>query len=282
MKFLQSYELNKARWDKLVEPYGTQQTSWYLDEVAKKWGAFVDDSYTKGVAISFNEVLGQKMIYPATYTRSFVPVNLEKADWVFISSYLEKHFSSGVWALTKTMAELDLEHKSKEFQVLNDKLQLNQQAKRMLKKASKSNVTVKETDWNSGIQFISEELLPKVDSLGQTELSQLKKLLNVLETKEKLISQGIYNAGKLEGVMYYVREHGRIRYLKGAARKALKDRGGMYFAMHEQLQYTLEQNLTFDFGGLFNSGYTTFFSVLLVEKINFIRSMSGINCHFGL
>ncbi|TNE53560.1 MAG: hypothetical protein EP338_11090 [Bacteroidetes bacterium] len=261
MKFIQSYELNRERWDGLVNVHGhLRQSSWFMDICAKKWCALVNEDYSKGLALAYNEVLGKKILYPAIYTRSNEPMGFDIGDLEALLDLLRKEFHIASFQTEVTLESLGtgVERGAKNFQV-TDQIDLNQQAKRSLKKAEKNGIEVKKVAWKQGFHLIGEELGSKVTELNEENLERMQLLLSELEQREILMCQGIFQEAELRGVMYYIEYKNKRLYLKGACQKAVRDVGGMYLAMERAIGESLENGRYFDFGGSNLDGISRFF-----------------------
>jgi hypothetical protein len=85
MEWIENSNIDKQKWDALVTQNNALifNYSWYLDAVADNWGViFIDTSKTKGIAVSFTQKLGQKLITPAYFHRA--------SDWIGNWTKLEK------------------------------------------------------------------------------------------------------------------------------------------------------------------------------------------------
>ena len=259
MKFIQSYEINRLKWDKLVENYGLcYQLSWYLDATAKNWCVLVNDEYTKGIALAFNKAFGRKVLYPPIYSRTTQFISCSDKDIEIAYGLILKEFPIGQLQLNKKIVCTDELPTERVYQKLIT-TSYNTQAKRMLSKANKNKLVIKDLKWKDGFYLIEQELAPKVKSIQGDNLVRLYKLLENLESNGCLQSTGIYLDDCCEGAMYYVRDGKRILYLKGAATEKVKKLGGMYLAMEHQINSCLASGFEFDFGGSSIQGIQRFF-----------------------
>lgn len=259
MRFIQSYELNKSRWDQLAENHQTYyQLSWFLDLTAKKWCVLVDESYSKGIALAYNEVLGKKIIYPTIYGRTSAFIGCTAVEIKNCCMQIEKEFQLGQLQLEERLLATSWNEEVRCYQLLEE-LNYTSLAKRMLNKARKAAVEIKPVAWKEYFFLIKEELAPKVKSIQGENLLRLENLLQKCAELKLLSCQGIFVEGKCCGVMYYVQEGQRMLYVKGAATSEIKKIGGMYLAMDEQIKLSLDLGLTFDFGGSSIEGIRRFF-----------------------
>ena len=66
MKLIYRNEIDLEKWDALVRSKSDAAVfslSSYLDAVAENWCVYVDEKYTKGIAVPFTKRLGVKICY---------------------------------------------------------------------------------------------------------------------------------------------------------------------------------------------------------------------------
>lgn len=250
MRFLSSHELNKNKWDTLVTQAGGMyfSSSSFLDAMAKNWGAFVDENYSKGFAVCFNRVMGFRLLYPPLFSRTVEFFNLSPDDFNVLPERLKSVFKTG---FLQSENELFLDNKSqKTYQVHDPSKAMNTLAKRMLKKACEKTYTVEIHDFRPILPFIRQELSGKVKELNTENLKRLETLLFRLEEREKLLSYGIFNSRtELCGGMFFAQNEGKTVYILGSATKSCRDEGGMYLCMERAIHESLERSSQLDFGG---------------------------------
>lgn len=250
MRFLSSHELNKNKWDTLVAQAGGMHfsASFFLDAMAKNWGVFVDENYTKGFAVCFNRVMGIRVLYPPLFGRTVEFFNLNPADFKTLPELLIPFFQTG---FLQSGAELGLENKTlKNYQVYDPSKTPNTLAKRMLKKATERGYHIETCAFGPVLPFIRQELSAKVKELNPENLKRLETLLFSLEEQGRLLSYGIFNSeNELCGGMFFALNDGKMGYILGAAGKSCRDEGGMYLCMEEAIRESLERSFQLDFGG---------------------------------
>lgn len=259
MKFIQRYDINTSKWDALVQKSEglCYQYAWYLDATAKNWGVYVNEDYSKGVALAYNEILGKRILYPLLFGRTleFFGMNLPEIE--ILVEQLKLDFPIGQIQLPEALKQTAQEVRT--FQSLHE-LKLNKLSKRMLQKAEKHQLKAMPIPWRESVYLVEQELGPKVSMMRGENLNRLNALLAILEERNMLHSIGIFDEEKCQGVLYMVRDGKRFLYLKGAATVGIKEQGGMYLAMKQQIEFALGQGLIFDFGGSSVPGIKRFFA----------------------
>lgn len=249
MRFIQSNELNKKKWDELIQNSNYYSYSYFLDAVAKNWGAFVDENYTKGLAICFNQSMGIKILYPAFLGRTLEPINLsdEEIDKIFLE--LKREFKIGVINLEQQI-NTKIVCSKKVFQLFNPDLKQNTLSKRMLKKAVEHNLTINEPNCDELLSLVINELKSKVKELDTENQKRLIDFIQKLHENKKLISVGIMNAkNEVDGGLFFFDGKDKITYITGACKNDSRNNGGMYLAMANLIEFAKKNNKKVDFGG---------------------------------
>ncbi|MFN5418557.1 MAG: hypothetical protein ACK5B9_15975 [Flavobacteriia bacterium] len=249
MRFIQSNELNKKKWDELIQNSNYFSYSYFLDAVAKNWGAYVDENYTKGLAVCFNQTMGIKILYPPFLGRCAEMINLSEKEKVEILNQIQKDFKIGDLNLESEIKS-GLVCVKKVFQTYNPSLKQNTLSKRMLKKATESNFTIKEADFSKVLKIIYAELSQKVKELTSDNQDRLSNFIKELDFQNKLISLGIFNVNtELDGGLLFFEGKDKITYITGACNADSRNLGGMYMAMNYLIEYATKNNKKVDFGG---------------------------------
>ena len=250
MRFLSSHELNKNKWDILVEQAGGNyfSFSFFLDATAKNWGAFVDENYSKGFALAYNRVFGVSMVYPPIFGRTVDFFNLNEAELKTVPNLLKTRFKTGY---LQSEVKLDLpEETIRVYQLHDPEKQLNTLSKRMLKKASDKAYRVENDDFRPILPLIDSQLSGKVRELHGENLQRLEHLLQQLEEQKKLLCYGIFDAeNNLCGGLFFAVVNNKIIYILGTALEDCRDSGGMYLCMEQAIREAVKQQKTLDFGG---------------------------------
>lgn len=250
MHFIESDKLDKKKWNELVNLYHGHCFfySYYLDAVAKKWGVYVDETYSKGAAVVYNEVFTKKILYPASFTRSNAVFNLDKKEIERLIHALQKDFQIGTF-YTENRMSLPSETIRK-YQIIDQNVRHNTLAKRMIKRALKEGYILSSVDFEQLLPIFRSELKGKFRELNPQNLNRLTKLLLTLKKYNNLSCIGIFDTKNfLLGGMAFTHTEERTFYIIGAAKDICKKNGGMYFCMNEAIQKSILQKKIMDFGG---------------------------------
>lgn len=250
MRFLSSHELNKNKWDALVEQAGGNHFSFsfFLDATAKNWGVFTDEHYTKGFAVCYNFVLGVSFLYPPIFGRTVDFLKLSEAELKTIPNLLRAKFKSGY-----LQSEIPLDFgaaNERLYQVYDPEKAANTLSKRMLKKAAANDYRVESAGFRPVLPLIKSQLSGKVRELHDENITRLEHLLTHLEAKNRLWCSGIFNAqNELCGGMFFALSPDKVTYIIGTANESCRNAGGMYLCMEHAIREAAANKKTFDFGG---------------------------------
>jgi Leu/Phe-tRNA-protein transferase len=222
-------------------------TSSYLDATAQNWCVLVDDDYSKGIALPYTDRLGVKMIYTPVFLRYLEFLNGEFSQSEL--NLIQASFSIG--ELQVQSIDQSVFTEKKQFQLITSpaQFQLNEQARRMIRKFDNSGLQWQETrDAEEIIALIEAELSAKVKSLNQS-MNELKQLTQNLSQKGYLRSYIVRSEEQIVGGIFFVEFNGRLLYLKSAFKEEAKKAGAMYAVLRSTIQSALEREMIFDFGG---------------------------------
>jgi hypothetical protein len=250
MKLIKSINLDKKKWNELVLMHNGSYFSFtnFLDAVAKNYAVISDENYTKGFVIVYNEFSKIKIIYPPIFGRITEFFNMSNSE---IQDELKKIKTEFKIGLIQSKLILDIENKTcKKYQQLDNEIKLSSQAKRMIKKAEKNGITIKNCDSKEFIPILKSSLYGKIKSMSSADWEKLNLLCNKLSFDDKIISLGIYNIkGNLCGGVIFSLTNDKIHYILGGALEKERLNGGIYFAMQEAVKIGLASSKKIDFGG---------------------------------
>jgi hypothetical protein len=241
------------KWDALVRSKpdaAVFSLSTYLDAVAENWCIYVDDNYTKGIAVPFTIRLGVKICYTPKFITYLEWFGTHKSDFSEVITSLKTHFSQGFFS-----AFIAPDSNYSDFFVcqvipLDSVVVYNSQANRMFSKFEKSHLKVTFLqEENTILEIIRQELPAKVASLDTTALDSLAVLLSALKKEGLLKTLAITENGEVVGGLFLVDFNESVLYLKGAFTKESKKNGAMYGAMKFFIEATRSEQKIVDFGG---------------------------------
>lgn len=252
MKIIAREHIDTEKWDALVKSSPENSVfslSCYLDAVAENWCVYVDEAYSKGIALPYSIRLGVKMCYTPIFVRYLEWFGEKSIDGKALLETLKKEFSQGHFNCkdlhTETTEKLI-------FQVIDKDQQpvFGSQAKRMFSKFEKSEMTIELSMEEKAImQHIYAELPQKIASLNTTSLPKLEKLIIALKAFDLLKTIVVKEKKEAVGGLFLVEFNNSVLYLKGAFTPESKKEGGMYAAMKTAITMAKQQGLIFDFGG---------------------------------
>lgn len=250
MKLIKSIDIDKKKWDKLVRINKGSYFSFtsYFDSVAKNYAILCDENYTKGFAIVYNKKSNIKVIYPPVFGRTIEFFNMKNSE---IQTELNKLKNDFKIALIQTELVLNLENKTPiKYQQIENEIQLNSQAKRMIKKAEKFGINIKTCESKELIHLLKTVLSGKIKTMNISDWKRLYLLCKKLTFDEKIISFGIYNKeNRLSGGLIFSVTNEKIYYILGGALETERINGGIYLAMSQAINFALSNSKKIDFGG---------------------------------
>ena len=257
MKIIERSHIDSEKWNALVDQTADAtffSYSWYLDATAEEWCALVDDDYTAGIALPYSKRLGVETLYTPIFVRYIEWLGdkkeLKKSETLIRERFKNMHIST-------RQKILGVEYEEYVYQELvpTGERGIGSQAKRMLKKAAKNELSsVKSTDFSHVSEVIRSELKNKFAGIDGTSLSALDKLFAAAAEAKVLQSYSIEGKG---GVVCLAKES-RTLYLKGTVLPEVKDAGGMYLVLNRAIEEAHAKGKIFDFGGSRAAGVKRF------------------------
>lgn len=245
MQIEKSTELNKNKWDDLVRNHnGTLfNLSAYLDATAEHWLVIWNEQKTGGIPISYSIKAGQLVAVTPFFARYLEWVG-EGFEPKALFEFLQKQFAIGDLNVKNTFEFGEQKH----FQILKlGKLNLNQQAKRSLKKAGTFTTSI-EDRFDELNELLHAELAKRVSSINAISLLKLENL--VKQTSDLKVKQlNLWNDGQWCGAVLFIEANDHILYLKGTVKNEERKNGGMYLLIHHLIQLAFSSNNYLDFGG---------------------------------
>lgn len=254
-KWFHHTEIDPEQWDARVESSETAgifSTSHYLNATCKNWYAYTDSAMTCAIPVGVSRKLGVQQVYPPFFHRFSEIVGDPAAfnEEHFVKS-IQQSFPKGVLH-SSVPIEGNLQQQKFVYQTLDrDQFKLKNQAKRMLKKFSASELTVA-SDNNCAkevLQLIKRELSKKMELYASTDSSALDRLISNLPANIGLKTVVLHEKKEIAGGLLALEYKNTVLYLKGTTTAAAKESGGMYALMHHLIEDALHSDQLFDFGG---------------------------------
>jgi len=248
MKIVERADLNVELWDELVRNSLDStifSLSIYLDAVAENWCVYVDEKYTKGIALPYTLRLNVKTLY--------TPTLLMYVEWFgkeIPSGLIEKlksAFTIGNFCMKERMDDLSCKEYLRQEIV---EPHFNEQAKRALKRFEKSSLVLSKGNYENEVLVIIEKELPiKIASLDKAAIISLKKLVQVLVKEDLLLVHAVVEKQRVVGGILSMKFKNRTIYLKGAFEAEAKKNGGMFKCISTLIEEEKLSGRIVDFGG---------------------------------
>ena len=253
MQLISRSNIDVEKWNLLVNnTLGAAffSYSWYLDEIAENWCVFVDDDYSKGVAIPFTVRLGVKVAYTPIFISYVEWLGSSGCDQNELLKVLRKEFSGFDLAFKTQLLNIPSEAFSSQYIFPTDDSKIGSQAKRMLKKATKFGYKVNVTDqFESVFELVRSELKGKFTGMTDESLGRLKSAIVSARKAGVLKVFEVVSDEKVVGGVICLEKEDQLYYMKGAADSKAKKNGAMYFAINASIEFAKWKKKLFDFGG---------------------------------
>lgn len=245
MQLILADAVNKTEWDELVRQSGGTvfSLSTYLDATADNWAVLFNDDRSGGIVCPFAVKAGVKVLYAPFFHRYIEWIGANQPSDEVVLQQLQQLFP--VADVNSRMISGGTEKVHQEL-VAND-YHPNQQAKRMLKKASAYRVS---EEWlpEQLMQLLETELAPRIAGIDAHSLPKLQRLVTDFEQKG-MVQINLWKEDQWQGALWLLVFQDRVLYLKGTVTAEAKGSGGMYRLMEYAIQQAISTDKLFDFGG---------------------------------
>ncbi len=258
LKFLSSSEIDKCKWDLLVEkysgglPYGY---SWYLDSVCDSWHACVCGDYASafpfqiktkyGLPYSLQPFLTQQLGFLGDDYSVFENILRQVEKKVFYYQYQlfafdAEHHQGAEFGVNY---ELDLNF---DYEILRGKFSKN--TKRNLKKAHsyESQIGIFDALQPSDIKFIFDN---SIFEFSDEQKNKIKKLLHTAQIVNKLKAYKLEYNNELVAINVYIVNERRAVYLLSVQNYVAKKIKGGFLLVDKFIKANSNTSLILDFEG---------------------------------
>ena len=253
MKFISRENIDCQKWDDLVTNTPGESVfslSSYLDEIAENWMVYVNENYTKGIAVPFAVRLGVKTCYTPIFITKLEWLGENQGELAQFGRELKTHFPLGNFCLNQSLEDVHSEEFVEQLIPSNSILSLGSQAKRMINKSDKLAHRIERSSERSAIfSLIRSELLPKISSLTEGSIHRMEKAIEKMSEQGHLQILSVFQGEKCVGGLFLIDFNQTVLYLKGAFTDDAKKNGAMYAAMNTAIKQALSEGKSFDFGG---------------------------------
>jgi hypothetical protein len=253
MKFISRENIDCQKWDDLVAKTPGSSVfslSSYLDDIAENWMIYVDENYTKGIAVPFAVRMGVKTCYTPIFVTTLEWIGEEKGDLVHFTKEIKTHFPIGNFCIRQRLEVLNSEEFIEQIIPSDSNFCLGSQAKKMINKSEKQAYRIAYTSNKAEIfSLIRSELLPKISSLSEASIQRLEKSMDKMSERGHLQVLSVFHGEQCLGGLFLIDFNQTMLYLKGAFTDEAKKNGAMYAAMNSAIQQAQLAGKNFDFGG---------------------------------
>lgn len=252
MQIIERENIDVDRWDALVASTIDSSAfsySWYLDSTAENWCALVDSDYTQGIALPYTVRAGQEILYTPIFVRYLEILGTGSIDQAEIQKIRDRF---KIIQITFRQPVLGNDHEEYVYQCICDRKErrIGSQAKRSLSKAIKNEYSVRQgKEIISIISSIQDQLEGKFTGLDRNTIDNLTKLFEEAANQDCLHSFEVVSGDQCLGGIICIRKGNQFLYVKGAVTNEAKKNGAMYLALDSAIEYALNNELIFDFGG---------------------------------
>jgi hypothetical protein len=281
MNFIQRQQIDCKKWNKLVDNTANATVynkSFFLDVVSENWCIYVDENYTKGLAIPFTQKLNCKSVYTPNFLRclNFLgDINQEFA--IQVIEAIKGEFLVGNLSLEGL--DIYLEGEMRVYQKISsfEDHSLNNLSNRMIKKFSNSGLRISEdVKIAELLTFLEFNLFTRIDGLNKSDFLIFKKLitsLNEMHLLKSYVACDIEN--NLKGCVLLIQTSNNLTYIKGVSSSESMKQGVMYGLMNHAFSLAKDNKLIFDFGGSNVDSIRQFYTNLGGRDANYVRIKWG-------
>jgi hypothetical protein len=287
IKYLKHNRIDKKRWDDCI----SQSTngliyaySWYLDIVAEKWDALVNDDYSAVMPLVFNSKFGINYLYPPFFTQQLGVFhkkengkNLEEGFFKAIPdaflyreinlNYLNRFLPADYEVTERINLELDL---TPEYPDINSRY--SQNTFRAIKKAEKENLKIVNdlhikdiveifiANRSKGLIKFTKKLPVFIQLFMEADKRGFAEIHGALNKEGKLIA----------GAAFFISE-GRAIFIFSGTTEEAKEKRAMFLLIDNFIRRNSSTNLILDFEGSNNEGIARFYKSFGAREKNYFH-----------
>lgn len=234
----------KKLWDELVSAHNGLifSKSWYLDATGFDWMLCISDDFKGGMACPFVEKMGQRILVTPFFVRCVQWVG-EPIELDILLTELQQKFQVADLQVIIPGLELVKKHQF----ITSENFHLGSQAKRSLKKAATFAI---DFTFQPALLFdlVKQELQDRIHGINEVSMVKLRQIVEQA-SEDSILQLSCWDETEFKGGLWLLEDENRVIYLKGTSTAIGKKEGVMYRLMVEAIEYTLEKDKIFDFGG---------------------------------
>lgn len=266
IRFLERSEIDDRAWDECIQRsfngnlYGN---AWFLDIVAERWGALVENEYERVFPMAYRKKLGISYVYQPFFTQQlglfsttalhpgilarFTEAIPERFRHIELNLNTHNNLEDGLFgAVPQLNHELDL---------INDHARIRQgyseNLVRNLKKAEKAGLSVSQNvQPEQVIALFRQNRGKEIRHLGDEDYMKLKRMIFTGIYKGLASVWGVYDArNQLCAGAFFLRSNNKAIFLFSGLSPEGRESGAMPFIIDAYIRHHCGRHLTFDFDG---------------------------------
>jgi hypothetical protein len=271
LTFILPNENQRRQWDALVNnsPNGNiYSLSWYLDAVTDgRWGIVINEDFSSGLPIAFKKRTGYKNIYQPFYTMFFDVAGNQKKIRPFIDAIANDYHHIHITTQSDS-ANIPNTHRVRQEMPLNADFEkhYSENTKRQLKKAEKNQLHFAlHENAAEVVKLFRDNKGRELREYKPADFTRLKNLIDeALNHKNAFCAQVTTGKTVLASAVFLTFQH-RVIFLKGGVNEEGKEKGAMYYLMHNAIKHCFSTRSAhstvciFDFGGSNNKNVAEFY-----------------------
>lgn len=273
LKLLTHNQIDQQKWDKTILKHQLPLVfaqSFYLNATCKNWKALVMDDYKVVMPLTDGKKLHISYLFQPPFTPQLgvFGADDEKTINQFLTKVKELYkFIEIELNASNTYSEKGLKEKNTFVVDLTKEIKFNENTKRNISKAKKSNITIQEiSDFNTIRKLTNTHLVPWLISeigISAKHGDVFKNLVKSCFDVNSLLVLAAYSESKeLLSIGYFVSNGVHAVYLKGMSLNKKDNSGSMHLLMAHALDHYRSKAQWFDFGGGNSQGMANFYKGL--------------------
>jgi hypothetical protein len=266
IRFLKHNEIDHQKWNTLVKKADVSCVyayTWFLDEVAKKYGAVVLNDYEALLPLPYKNRLGYKNIYQPFFSMYFsvikqpgieitateminaIPSEFRHVQLNIDTQEKLKGLHKDMVAETSVCQEIYLPDYEKTQKLFSGN------TRRLIKKAEEKGALIKPL--KNGTEVVNQFRSGKGKEIKEIKKEHYASLLRLMDKAiagKTGFAMGAYDEHKeLMGAGFFLTDKNRIIYLKGGSTEKGRKEGAMYLLLDHVMKMHKDKYDIFDFGG---------------------------------
>jgi hypothetical protein len=286
--YLNHPDIDKLKWDDCISRSVNSVIyahSWYLDIVCPGWDALVEDDYVTLFPLTYNRKFGVSYLFQPYFTQQlglFTRNHLtEKLVGDFLGSIPGKFRFAEIHLNSLNKVDPSLYNASPRVNLELDMIDTyenlrknyDQNAKRNLKKAFESSITIRrKVEPDELITLFRENYGKKEKKLKFRHYEVLRKLMNYcLRNRSGLLIGAMHPDGRLCAAAFFLLDRSRVIFHFAASGSGARETGAMFLLIDSFIREHAGQALTLDFEGSNDPNVARFYKSFGATECNYYK-----------